>query len=81
MHVEVIKFIWLVEREVIHFMLGDIAIQFSVFIGSGAGGFIFAIRCCISLCKQHLLSCLSFPFVDKHMHSLVSRPHSILFVA
>ena len=52
MHVEVIKFIWLVEREVIHFMLGDIAIQFSVFIGSGAGGFIFAFRCCISLCNN-----------------------------
>ena len=63
------------------FHVRHIAIQFSVFTGSGAGGFIFAIRCCISLCKQHLLSCLSFHFVDKHMHSLVSRPHSILFVA
>ena len=52
MHVEVIKFIWLVEREVIHFMLGDIAIQFSVFIGSGAGGFIFDFCCCISLCNN-----------------------------
>ena len=36
MHVGVIKFIWLVEGEVVHLMLGDTAIQFSVFIGSGA---------------------------------------------
>ena len=54
----VIKFIWLVEGEVIHFMLGDIAIQFSVFAGSGAGGFI--VYCLFSLLhivvQQHLLS-------------------------
>ena len=52
MHVEVIKFIWLVEGEVVHLMLGDTAIQFSVFIGSGAGGFIFDFRCCISSCNN-----------------------------
>ena len=48
----VIKFIWLVEGEVIHFMLGDIAIQFSVFVGSGAGGFIVYFRYCISSCNN-----------------------------
>ena len=33
-------------------MLGDIAIQFSVFINSGAVGSTFAFCCCISLCNN-----------------------------
>jgi hypothetical protein len=63
MHVEVIKFIWLVEREVIHFMLGDIAIQFSISIGSGAGGYYFCFSLLHIVVQQHLLSCLGSTLV------------------
>ena len=63
MQVEVVRLIWLAEGYVTHFMLGDIAIQFSIFIGSGAGGYYFCFSLLHIVVQQHLLSCLGSTLV------------------